>query len=194
MLGLRAGLIAGAEARYLVGGPFLPGESLPEDKGVAAVVCVRAAFLEAVERIKHEGQPLECHIDRGDGGFGGLFVDRGQRQNRLADQSRLVGQDLQAGGLSLTVWINLISRQNAIHTIHRQRFGGVDFEYARMGNGAGEQAGINHALAGVVFRVFDPAGDLARDIRWNEVFTDMHIGHDGYPISAARMTPSRYES
>ena len=182
--------VARAETGYLVRRPLRFGEPLLTEI-IAADESVRAAFLQAVERIEYERQPLESHVDCGNRGFGCLFVDRGQRQDRFADQGRFVGQDLQTRGLGFTVGINLIGRQNAEHTFHRQRFGGVDIEYARMGDGAGEQAGVNHALAGIVFRIFDPSGDLADHVRRNEVFSDMHIGHDVYPISAARMTPSR---
>ena len=182
--------VAGAETRDLIDGPFRFRESLAAVV-VAADKRVGPAFLQAVERVEHEGQSLECHIERGDGAFGGLLIDRGQSQNRLADQGRFVGQNLQAGGLGFAVGINIAGSEYAQHAIHRQRLRVIDVQHPRVGNGTGEQAGVDHAFAGVVFRVFDPAGDFADHVGRDEVFSDMHIGHDDYPISAARMTPSR---
>jgi hypothetical protein len=183
-----------SESSHLVSSPVVGGKSLAEYKGITPVVSLGAARLHAVQRIQHVVQSFEGHRDCFKSVLGSFFIDRGHRQDRLTDQGWLVSQNFQAGAVLLTVRIHVVSSENAKNTIHRQRFGRIDIDHPRVGNGAGQQPDVRHAFPGIVLCVLDPAGDLAGHIGWNKIFTYMLISHGDHPISTARMTPRMYDS
>ena len=157
---------------------------LDGNQGIAFRVGGSAARSKAFQRVHDEGAAFVLHPDSLNGGFRDLFGSRRYGEDRLADVSDVVGCERRIGRGRHRRQVG--GREDADHSVHAQRFGGVDADHSARGQGTGQQPGEDHAFAAIVFSVLDLAGDLARNVRRNEIESYMR-SHASCP--EARRTP-----
>ena len=154
--------LAFARGREVFLGP-LPLLNLTRYDRVPVRARVGAARSQALERIHTEGQRLEVEHDRVDRVLGDGFGDRGHGQDRLADEVRLVGQNV-IGWAGLLR--NFVRPQDGHDSVHRERRGGVDAPNTTVRHRALEQAAEEHAVPAEVLCVFRATRHLSVDVGW----------------------------
>ena len=133
-----------------------------------------AGRMQAVERIDHERQRLVFDLDEVDGILGELLGFRRDREDRVADVERLVGQDRIVGRRECR---HVICRDDAEHALQLERGRAVDALHLGVRHRAREHAAEHHAVGAVVLRVFRLAGDLAVDVGRGEILADQIVCH-----------------
>ena len=101
-------LSAVLKAGDLIRCPFLLGKTLSKHEGITAAVGIGAALSQAIQGIQYKGQSFDGEGNQGHRRFGGFFIYRGNGEDWLTDQGRLVGQYLEAGALRLSVRIYVV--------------------------------------------------------------------------------------
>lgn len=134
------------------------------------------------ERIEGEGKRLEIDLDGLDSLRRGQLVDRGDRQDRRADEKRLIGQDRRLRRHELRY---VMRRQHANNAFHRERVRYVDLSHPRMRHRAREELAIEHAFGAHVLGIGCLAADFGRQIRGHEVLADQLVSHVRPPPTRA---------
>ena len=170
--GLARRQLAFLRAREIARGPLRLLELRRAGQAVVDHVAVEprvgTAREQAHERVDRERQLFEVDLDLVDRVLRGRLVDGRDREDRLADEHRLVGEDLIAG---LRLRRHLVGREDPEHAGHRERFARIDVADAGMRHRAQQQPAERHALGAEIFRVLGLAGDFAVDVGRDEVLT-----------------------
>ena len=152
---------------------------------VALFAGIGAARAQRLERIHDERQRLEVDLDGLDRGGGGLFVDGGHGENRLARVERLhreaalaerAGDDALAEARALGHARQVVGGDDRLHAFHGLGGARVDARHARMRPGAHQELGEQHALGAEVLAVPRAAGDLGVEIGGGVVLADEFHG------------------
>ena len=147
---------------------------------------VRTARPETDQRIDDKRQRLELDPDCLDRFGRGVFVDGGDRQNRLALVDRLVrqrplalgrGDDALAEELACLRSRKIVWQENRLHAGHRQRRAGVDAHDAGVRHRAQKQLREEHPLGAMILGVLRLPRDLGDEIRCRVVLSDEFGGH-----------------
>ena len=180
--GLAGRELAFFRARKVAGGPFRgleprrAAQTVVDDVAVAARV--RSARIQALQRIDGERQFLEIDLDLVDRVLRERLRLGGDREDRLADEHRLVCEN-RLGRRRLGR--DVARAQNAEHARHRERLGRVDVADPRVRHRAQHQPAVNHAFGAEVLGVLSLAGDLAVDVGRDEILAQQLVGHRANP-------------
>ena len=181
------GLAASQEALHLVLAPMqLADLGRAAGVDVAFPAGIGAGWPQAVGGVDGEGQGFEFDVNAADGVLRGLLVHRRHRQNRIADEHRLVGQDAAVGRFHRR---QVVGGEHPEDAVHGQRCLKVQLLNPGVRHGADQQAREAHAISGEILRVLGLAGDLAEDVGRREVLADEFVGHVACP--EARITALR---
>ena len=135
---------------------------------------IRAVGPQALERIGDERKQLEVDLDPLDRLRGSRLVHGGDGEDRLALVARLVGERSFGAAWQLG---QVVSREDRLHTRHRQRLACVDASHARVWHRAEQELREQHALGAKVFGVFRAPGHLGDLIGGRVVLADVLARH-----------------
>ena len=147
-----------------------------------------SARIEAHERVHAERQLFVVDLDEIDRVLRRLLVHRGDGENRLADEHRLVGQYRIA---RRRLRGHFVRSEDSEHAGQLERLARVDAPHASMRHRARQEPAEHHALGAKIFRVFRLAGDFAVDVGRDEILTQQVVCHDAAPFAKRSGTDSR---